>query len=123
MEIRGKIVNPSMLVLWRLGRIDCMRRMQNGCVPKSKSLAEPDSDAAYQSLKADIGYAVPGGLMADGVVVRQVGEETFRLCFEGVDEIILVGTDDNVPRLKTYLRIRDRFWNWRVPWRSLPKPI
>jgi threonine dehydratase len=33
------------------------------------------------------------GLFADGVAVKQVGEETFRLCRELVDEIILVGTD------------------------------
>lgn len=33
------------------------------------------------------------GLFADGVAVKQVGEETFRLCRELVDEIILVDTD------------------------------
>ena len=33
------------------------------------------------------------GLFADGVAVRQVGEETFRLCQELVDEMILVDTD------------------------------
>ncbi|MEI8385871.1 MAG: threonine ammonia-lyase, biosynthetic [Nitrosomonadaceae bacterium] len=33
------------------------------------------------------------GLFADGVAVKQVGEETFRLCREWVDEIILVDTD------------------------------
>jgi threonine dehydratase len=30
------------------------------------------------------------GLFADGVAVREVGEETFRLCQQYVDEIILV---------------------------------
>ena len=33
------------------------------------------------------------GLFAEGVAVKQVGEETFRLCREWVDEIILVDTD------------------------------
>src|SRR5690606_907051 len=34
------------------------------------------------------------GIFADGVAVRRVGEETFRLAREYVDEIILVGTDE-----------------------------
>jgi len=33
------------------------------------------------------------GLFADGVAVRHVGKETFRLCRELVDEVILVDTD------------------------------
>ena len=33
------------------------------------------------------------GLFADGVAVRQVGEETFRLCRELLDEVITVDTD------------------------------
>lgn len=33
------------------------------------------------------------GLFADGVAVRKVGDETFRLCKEYVDEIITVNTD------------------------------
>jgi len=34
------------------------------------------------------------GVFADGVAVRRVGEETFRLCREHVDEIVLVDTDE-----------------------------
>jgi threonine dehydratase len=34
------------------------------------------------------------GIFADGVAVRRVGEETFRLCREYVDEIVLVNTDE-----------------------------
>ncbi len=51
-----------------------------------------DSDAMSQSLKA--GHRVrldQVGLFADGVAVREVGEETFRLCQQYVDEVILVG--------------------------------
>jgi threonine dehydratase len=54
-----------------------------------------------QSLKA--GYRVrlsQVGLFADGVAVREVGEETFRLCQQYVDEIILVDTDDICAAIK-----------------------
>ncbi len=34
------------------------------------------------------------GLFADGVAVRQAGEETFRLCRKLLDEVILVSTDE-----------------------------
>ena len=34
------------------------------------------------------------GVFADGVAVRRVGDETFRLCRQHVDEILLVGTDE-----------------------------
>jgi threonine dehydratase len=40
------------------------------------------------------------GLFADGVAVREVGEETFRLCQQYVDEIILVDTDDTCAAIK-----------------------
>jgi threonine dehydratase len=33
------------------------------------------------------------GIFADGVAVRRVGDETFRLCREYVDEVLTVGTD------------------------------
>ena len=60
-----------------------------------------DADAMYQSLKA--GHRVrlsQVGLFADGVAVREVGEETFRLCQQYVDEVILVGTDDTCAAIK-----------------------
>ena len=40
------------------------------------------------------------GLFADGVAVKQVGEETFRLCRELVDEVILVDTDEICAAIK-----------------------
>ena len=53
-----------------------------------------DSDAMARSLKAGKRVKLEQvGLFADGVAVKQVGEETFRLCRELVDEIILVDTD------------------------------
>jgi threonine dehydratase len=60
-----------------------------------------DSDAMNQSLKAGKRVRLSQvGLFADGVAVREVGEETFRLCQEYVDEIILVGTDDVCAAIK-----------------------
>jgi len=56
---------------------------------------EPDDAAAmYQSLRE--GYRVvldQVGLFADGVAVRQVGEENFRICRELLDEVVLVDND------------------------------
>jgi threonine dehydratase len=60
-----------------------------------------DADAMYQSLKAGHRVRLPQvGLFADGVAVREVGEETFRLCQQYVDDIILVGTDDTCAAIK-----------------------
>lgn len=40
------------------------------------------------------------GLFADGVAVRQAGEETFRLCRELLDEVITVSTDEICAAIK-----------------------
>ena len=53
-----------------------------------------DSDAMARSLEAGRRVTLAHvGLFADGVAVKQVGEETFRLCRELVDEMVLVDTD------------------------------
>ena len=60
-----------------------------------------DSDAMARSLAA--GHRVrlaQVGLFADGVAVKQVGEETFRLCRELVDEMVLVDNDDICAAIK-----------------------
>lgn len=60
-----------------------------------------DADAMYQSLKAGHRVRLPQvGLFADGVAVRLVGEETFRLCQQYVDDIILVDTDHTCAAIK-----------------------
>ncbi|MBD2097411.1 threonine ammonia-lyase, biosynthetic [Trichocoleus sp. FACHB-591] len=60
-----------------------------------------DADAMHQSLKAGQRVRLPQvGLFADGVAVREVGEETFRLCQEYVDDIILVDTDATCAAIK-----------------------
>lgn len=54
-----------------------------------------DSDAMYQSLKAGRRVRLDRvGLFADGVAVRQVGVEPFRLCRRYLDEVVRVDTDD-----------------------------
>jgi threonine dehydratase len=53
-----------------------------------------DSAGMYESLRAGRRVALEKvGIFADGVAVRRVGEETFRLAQEYVDEILLVTTD------------------------------
>jgi len=56
---------------------------------------EPDDSAA---MKASLAAGEPVtlehvGIFADGVAVRRVGNETFRICKELVDDIVTVGTD------------------------------
>ena len=63
---------------------------------------EPDDAASmYEALKQ--GHRVTldqVGLFADGVAVRQVGEETFRLAQQLVDEVIVVSTDEICAAIK-----------------------
>ncbi len=60
-----------------------------------------DADAMSRSLKAGTRQKLAHvGLFADGVAVREVGEETFRLCQQYVDEVILVSTDDTCAAIK-----------------------
>lgn len=60
-----------------------------------------DSDAMYRSLKSNKRVVLNHvGLFADGVAVKQVGQETFRICRELVDEIVLVDTDATCAAIK-----------------------
>ena len=53
-----------------------------------------DSDAMARSLKAGRRVELHEvGLFSDGTAVKKVGEETYRLCKEYLDDIILVDTD------------------------------
>jgi threonine dehydratase len=53
-----------------------------------------DSDAMYRSLQAKKRVTLNDvGLFSDGTAVKLVGEETFRVCKQYVDEVILVDTD------------------------------
>jgi threonine dehydratase len=71
----------------------CIKRVR----PEVKIIGvEPvDADAMARSLKAGRRVRLDhAGLFADGVAVRYVGKETFRLCRKHLDDVILVDTDD-----------------------------
>jgi threonine dehydratase len=60
-----------------------------------------DSDAMIQSLASDERVVLPSvGLFADAIAVKQVGEETLRLCRQNVDESIAVSTDEICAAIK-----------------------
>src|SRR5579863_4864881 len=65
--------------------------------PAVKVIGVQPHDAAsmHESLKAGRRVTLERvGMFADGVAVQRVGYETFALCREHVDEIVLVGTDE-----------------------------
>ncbi|KAI4249455.1 MAG: hypothetical protein L6R42_008982, partial [Xanthoria sp. 1 TBL-2021] len=60
-----------------------------------------DANAMVQSLRKRERVTLNEvGLFADGAAVKSVGEETFRLCLEVVDEIIEVTTDETCAAIK-----------------------
>ena len=64
--------------------------------PRIKIIGVEPEDAAgmFESLRAGKRVTLPRvGIFADGVAVRRVGEETFRLAKQYVDEVLLVTTD------------------------------
>ncbi len=60
-----------------------------------------DTPTLYNSLKAKRRVNLDHvGLFADGVAVRQIGKETFRIARECVDDVILVTTDEICAAIK-----------------------
>ena len=60
-----------------------------------------DADAMARSLKAGRRVTLEHvGLFADGVAVKRVGENTFRICRALVDEVLLVDTDEICAAIK-----------------------
>ena len=60
-----------------------------------------DADAMTRSLKAGKRIKLDHvGLFADGVAVKEVGRETFRLCRRLVDEMVLADTDEICAAIK-----------------------
>ena len=60
-----------------------------------------DANAMVQSLKMKKRVTLKDvGLFADGAAVKVVGEETFRLCSEVVDDVIQVTTDETCAAIK-----------------------
>ncbi len=63
---------------------------------------EPDdAPSMYEALRTNKRVVLPQiGIFADGVAVRQVGENTFKLACELVDEVVLVNTDEICAAIK-----------------------
>lgn len=60
-----------------------------------------DANAMIQSIQRQKRVILKEvGLFADGAAVKTVGEETFRLCLECVDEVIQVTTDETCAAIK-----------------------
>jgi threonine dehydratase len=60
-----------------------------------------DADAMARSLKSGRRVVLDQvGLFADGVAVKQVGKETFRLCRRLVDSVLIVNTDEICAAIK-----------------------
>ncbi len=71
--------------------------------PQTKIIGvEPDDAASmYEALQADERVLLDQvGIFADGVAVRQVGKETFRVARECVDEVLLVSADEICAAIK-----------------------
>src|SRR5258706_3001526 len=64
-------------------------------------VAPLESASMYESLKHGAPFTLERvGTFADGVAVRRVGDETFRVASEVVDEVILVSTDEMCAAIK-----------------------
>ena len=79
-----------------------------------------DADAMERSLKTGRRVLLDHvGIFADGVAVRQVGEETFRLARQYVDEILIVSNDEICAAIKDSFEdtrsILSRPGRWRSP--------
>ncbi|KKC38057.1 threonine dehydratase [Devosia epidermidihirudinis] len=71
--------------------------------PEIKVIGVEPEEAASMKAAIEAGHPVAldqVGLFADGVAVRQVGEETFRLCRELLDDIVTVTADEICAAIK-----------------------
>ncbi len=71
--------------------------------PQTKIIGvEPDdAGSMYEALRADERVILEQvGIFADGVAVRQVGEETFKVARQCVDEVLLVSADEICAAIK-----------------------
>ncbi|KAI9227568.1 MAG: tryptophan synthase beta subunit-like PLP-dependent enzyme [Piptocephalis tieghemiana] len=78
--------------------------------PHVRVIGVETEDAAGMRTSLDAGKRVllgEVGLFADGAAVRYVGRETFRVCKENVDEVVLVNNDEICAAIKdTFLETR-----------------
>jgi threonine dehydratase len=71
--------------------------------PETQIIGVEPEDAASMSAALSAGHPVTlnhVGIFADGVAVRRVGDETFRICKEHVDNIIVVNNDEICAAIK-----------------------
>ena len=71
--------------------------------PETKIIGVEPDDAAclYEALKAGERVLLDQvGIFADGVAVRQIGEEPFRVLKDAIDEVIVVNTDEICAAIK-----------------------
>lgn len=71
--------------------------------PELKIIAIESDESACLKAAFDAGHPVPlehVGIFADGVAVKIIGQEPFRLCQEYVDEVITVNTDEICAAIK-----------------------
>ena len=71
--------------------------------PETKVIGVEPEDAATMHAALQVGKPVAlehVGIFADGVAVKQIGEEPFRIAKECVDEVILVNTDEICAAIK-----------------------
>lgn len=71
--------------------------------PELKIIAVEAEDSACFKAALEAGHPVPltsVGIFADGVAVRTMGEETFRLCQTYIDDVITVSSDETCAAIK-----------------------
>ena len=92
----GRALNATFVPVGGGGLISGVGAYVKRLRPEIKLIGvEPtDADAMYRSLRAGRRVKLDQvGLFADGVAVKQVGVETFRLCRTLIDDIVRVDTD------------------------------
>ena len=97
LQLAGETIDAILVAVGGGGLIAGIAAYVKHLFPKIRIIGvEPDdADAMHRSLQAGKRVTLDRvGVFADGVAVRRVGEETFRLAREYVDEVILVSTDE-----------------------------
>lgn len=83
-------------------------------MPEIKVIAVEPEDSSCLKAALDAGEPVvldQVSMFADGVAVKRIGEETFRLCQKYIDGHVAVSSDEICAAVKTFLRILERLLN------------
>ena len=95
-QMHGDAIDAIFVPIGGGGLIAGIAAYAKSLYPRIKIIGVEPEDAAgmFESLRAGRRLTLDRvGIFADGVAVRRVGEETFRLAKQYVDEILLVTTD------------------------------